>query len=360
MFWLGLAVAVCFIPGYTGASIPTQWVLLSCVVPLALWRKGEMTLLHWAGVAFLAYACLSLAWARDFYLGIWGVWTWTILALVVWLGSTEDSLNGLFRGLAIGMSVSSTLAVIQYLGWNPVVTINPLRPAGLFFNPMAHGEILTLTIVALVSLRLWPYIPALLPGLALSGSRGAFIALGVGLLCVYLRRLPTILFAIAALLFVIGFAYSPTDTMRLQIWRVAWENLNLRGWGTGSFMGLMYMSSPTNLMHPEYAHNDYLQLAFEYGLVAAIPLGIFLLVLRQVSAPEWPILVTFLFMGTFSFPLYMPVTAFIAALCTGRLARGWSSAWYRSGERRHGVVLGDQPRGSQTDRVREAVIPILP
>jgi len=212
--------------------------------------------------------------------------------------------------------------------------------------------------VALVSLRLWPYVPALLPGLALSGSRGAFIALGIGLLCVYARRLPVILFAIASICFVVGFAYSPTDTMRLQIWRVAWENLTFPGWGTGSFMGLMYISSPTNLMHPEFVHNDYLQLAFEYGLVAAIPLGILLLVLRQVSAPEWPILVTFLFMGTFSFPLYMPVTAFIAALCAGRLTRGWSSAWYRRGDRRHDFVLGGHAWEPKGNRDWEAAVPI--
>ena len=106
MFWLGLAVAVCFIPGYSGASIPTQWALLSCIAPLALWRKGEVTLLHWAGLAFLAYAFASLLWARDFYLGICGVWTWTILAMVFWMGTALTSVNSVFRGLAIGLSLS--------------------------------------------------------------------------------------------------------------------------------------------------------------------------------------------------------------------------------------------------------------
>ena len=357
MIWLGLLIAVCFVPGYTGASIPTQWAVLSCVMPLALWRKGELTPLHWAGIAFLVYACLSLVWARDIFLGVWGVWTWTMIALAVWWGSTS-SLRPIICGLAIGMGVSSALAVLQWLGYSPVATANPLRPAGLYYNPMAHGEILALMIVALAAYRLWWYIPALLPGLLLSGSRGAFAALGLGLICVWLRRSPVILFAVAAGLFILAFTYSPTDLMRLQIWKVTWLNLSLLGHGAGSFEGLIFMSSPTNLLHPEYAHNDFLQLAFEFGLGAAIPVGILLLALRQVSSPEWPILATVLFMATFSFPLYMPVTAFIAALCTGRLVSDLGVSWYRRGDRRRGFVLWGDSSEAPTDNPRSELVPV--
>jgi len=146
--------------------------------------------------------------------------------------------------------------------------------------------------------------------------------------------------------------------MRLQIWKVTWLNLSLLGHGAGSFEGLIFMSSPTNLLHPEYAHNDFLQLAFEFGLGAAIPVGILLLALRQVSSPEWPILATALFMATFSFPLYMPVTAFIAALCTGRLVSDLGVSWYRRGDRRRGFVLRSDSSKAPTDNPRSELVPV--
>ena len=57
MFLLGLLLPICFIPGYTGASIPSQWVLLSLVLPAALWRRGyRLTPLHLLGLGFIAWA----------------------------------------------------------------------------------------------------------------------------------------------------------------------------------------------------------------------------------------------------------------------------------------------------------------
>lgn len=170
MILLGLLISLAFIPGYTGVTGETTWAALSCVLPLTLWRKGEFTLLHWLGASFLAYACLSLAWANDPYDGVYGLWLVAIWALCFWLGSTTASLRRLYIGLALGLSISSAVSVGQWLGYHPVLQSSGDYP-GLLYNKMIHGEAIALVIVALVTERLWWYVPTLLPGLYLANSR---------------------------------------------------------------------------------------------------------------------------------------------------------------------------------------------
>jgi hypothetical protein len=179
MFWLGLTVSLCYVPGVTGAYIATQWPVLSVLLPLALWRSGPVTALHWAGVLFLTYAAVRLWSAPLFFDGVFGLWLLCIMSLSFWLGSTLDDLRGLYKGLALGVSVSSVVAVFQYFG-TPLVLYGTSNPAGLYVNSVSLGIISALLIVALVSERMWLWVPALAPGLLLSGSRGASIFAAYG------------------------------------------------------------------------------------------------------------------------------------------------------------------------------------
>lgn len=324
MFALGAIVSLCYIPGVTGAFIASQWPVLSILLPFALWRSGPITAVHWAGLAFLAYAAVRLPYAPIFDDGVFGLWLMFIMAGSFWLGSTVDNLRGLYAGLALGASVSSALAVLQAFGYSGIPRIS-LAPAGLYVNSVQQGIILALVAVALVSERMWLWLPALAPGLVLSGSRGAFIALIIGIASIYVRGVWILAAMACAGLFFLVYPLSPSDAVRMTIWSGVAHNLSWLGWGPGSLFSwaLPYNG---NILYPEYAHNDALQLAFEYGVAAILPIGIFGFVLTRTAEREWPVVVAFLVAGCYSMPLWVPVASFLVCVASGRVVRGWALA----------------------------------
>lgn len=339
---LGLLASLAYIPGYTGAYIPTQWVVFSCLLPLALWCKGRMSLGHWLGAAFLAYAFASAFWAADPFDAVWGLWLLSIAALAFWLGSTCLDLRNLWIGLALGLTVSSVIATLQFFGIRPVLGGTGLRSSGLLFNPLVLGSASALVIVGLLSERLYWFIPGVVPAFALAQSRGAIFALLCGAWMVYFPRpLPLLLGVLAVAFFVTSFP-SAADLIRFQLWWGAGETLTLFGYGPGSFLGFFYASGD-NLIHPEYAHNDLLQLVFEYGIGSVALVALLCLGLSQTDSPEWPVLVTFTILGLVSFPFYTPLTALAGACAAGRCVDDWALA--RS-YRRH-VGLEGLPRNAE-------------
>lgn len=319
--WLGLAISLAYIPGYTGASIPTSWAVLSCALPLLLWKPVSSTAVHWALGGFFLYALASIAWAVDRRDAVFGLWTLALIGGAFLYGAELPSLRRTLRGLAIGFSVSSAVAIVQWLGHAPVLVNN--GPAGLAFNTMLHGEILALIILGLVIERDWFFIPALIPGLLLSQSRGAFAALALGLILTRLRSPLVLALAAAVGAFFFTLHIGTSDAERLDIWHAAWTLLTPLGHGPGSFLSVMIPIGDI-VKVPEYAHNDALQLAFEYGIGAIIPLAVAAFLLARVESQEWPLFATFIFLGLFSFPLYSPITAPLGAMAAGRIARDWA------------------------------------
>lgn len=347
MFWLGLTLPICYVAGWTGVSIPTQWALLSCVLPLALWRVASPGPLHWAGILFLAYACLGVFWAPDRYNFVYGLWIVFLWAGCFWLGSTTPDLRPIIRGLGIGLGISGLVAVAQTLGFDGILTYGPLGHdgfPGLLFNKVAAGAALALVITALASERMWWLAASLLPYAWLTHSRTAYLGLAVG--AIALLRRPLLLaipLAAAGVFFIIHPGLS--DIVRLQIWDIAYHALSPIGFGAGAFNDIIFagrnhdplVSGDMVLIHPEFAHNDYLQFAFEYGLAALVPLGILALCLTRRNR-QWPVLATFACMSAFAFPAYMPITAFLGFLVAGRLAADWNLAWANRRERRLHLV----------------------
>lgn len=338
-------MSLCYIPGWTGAAIPTQYAVLSAVLPFTLWRQGQLTVFHWLGVGFVTYAAVSLIWNTDFYGGIYGFWLLCILALCFWLGSTLQSLRDVYAGLAIGGAVSSAVAVMQALGYNSVP-----GNGGIYFNSVAQGEILALIVIALLTERMWLLALPLLPGIVLSQSRGAWLALGIGVLALYVRK--TWLLAIVAVLVVMVMVVgSSSDAQRLWIWTAAYNELTFFGNGVGSFASQMY-SDGLKPIYPEYVHNDALQLVYEYGIAALAPIFIFAFVLSRTKKREWPVVLAFVVMGFYSFPLFMAVTSFVGMVTAGRTVRDWNLA------RR----FSDYCRSTVDARLRQsssAVVPVV-
>jgi len=328
MLYLGLLLPISYLAGFTGTAILTQWVVLSVILPWALFRKGPFTFYHGLGLVFLVYSCASLLWVPNVNDSVLGVWHLLICALAFWLGTTAPSLTQLWRGLALGLSISSLIAVAQYFGFESVYrNIGPVPGySGLLFNSTVSGAATALVILALFCERLWLYIPLLLPGLYLSHSRGAYLILAVGLLAKYIHWTTALLIIAVCGLLAIYFVDS-SNALRLQIWSVAYAKLTPWGWGVGSFYDIWYQSKDAVLIHPEFVHNDYLQLAFEFGW-GAIPSYIILAAgLTRTQSVAWPIAIGFATSMAFYFPLHCPLIAFIGCLTTGHLLREPNEFW---------------------------------
>ena len=154
-----------------------------------------------------------------------------------------------------GQFILSVVAVGQWLGGEST-------PGGLLYNPAVQALAIVLVILALICDRGWFYIPAMLPGLVLSGSRGAWLILAVGVISPFLnwRSLLLLLLVGAALAVTL---YSSSDAERLQIWGLASHGLTLFGHGIGSFADIFYIDRDGLMRHPEHVHDDYLQSTYE-------------------------------------------------------------------------------------------------
>jgi hypothetical protein len=338
MFWLGAAVALCYVPGITGASIATQWPLLSILLPLALWRSGVFTVFHAIGVLFLAFAALQTYGSSMPYDAVFGFWLLCIMGLSFWLGSTLDDVRGLYKGLAAGVSVSSAVAVFQWFGWQGLPLWNPMYPAGIFYNNVAFGAITALVIVALVSERLWLWTLPLIPGLLVCQSRGALLGLAVGIAAVYVRRLWVFGLVALAGLFLLLQPLGKSDAERMLIWETLYSLLTPTGYGPGSLFAILLPRPNGSWFFPEYAHNDALQLVFEHGFGALLPLFIFGYVLTRTAEREWPVIVAFSCFACFYFPLWTPVTSFLGLVVAGRIVRSRSLVWRECFSRRLEIV----------------------
>lgn len=210
-------------------------------------------------------------------------------------------------------AVSSALAIAQYFGWFPWPVREGTLP-GLFYSPITQGTFLALLSIGLVIYSHSIMLIYTIPGLVLAQNRGGWAILGIGLVAYFTRRPLVILLLALAIAFIVTNHPSPSDLQRLEIWRVAFANLTLFGHGLGSFWTVFVLSPSHEPFWAQYAHNDYLQLAFELGILA-IPLyalaawGAF-----QSQAQSWPVLIAFLFAATFSMPIHLPLAALIGAV----------------------------------------------
>jgi hypothetical protein len=355
-FGLGLLLATCYIPGITGAMIPTQWSVLSIVLPLCLWQTNALGPVHWAGLAVLAWSALSFLWVVNQYDAVYGLWLAMLWAGSFWLGTVTLDFEPILKGLAAGLGVSSAVAIAQAFGFDGIYMFTD-NPAGLLYNSTVLGSTCALILIALVSHALWRWVPLVLPGLYLAHSRGAWLILGA----VILTRIHWAL-TIALLASVgTGYAYfaGDSDSLRLTVWGHALRELTPFGRGIGSFNSYFFIRDG-QIMHPEYVHNDYIQLLFELGPAAAIVFAIYAICLWQRSSPYHATFLGFAILGTFYFPLWTPLTAFIGCMCAGRLVSDWHLVRNMGYPSRSNRLSWFSSRQQATDRTCNPTLPVVP
>ena len=319
LFTLGLLVSIIYIPGYIGWAIPPQWALLSVLLIPVLWLPARVP---WTGTAFLASAALSLLWSTSWQDGIFVLWQISILALAFRLGAASPSLHRLWLGLFTGLLISTVIATAQYWGFEPFLT-NPesVEPSGLFFNSVVFGAVACVIASAFMETS-WLMVLCL-PALLLAQSRGAWIAFALTfIVCLTKRFWPSLLLGCLVLAGVV-YGGSLSDAVRIAIWETTLRGLNFLGHGAGSFANIWIQHPWHNGLrwtHPEVAHNEYLDLVYQFGIGSAFALLLLAAPLWQRRfSPDWYPLFSIAILSIYSSPWHYPVVAFAGACCAGRL-----------------------------------------
>lgn len=326
LFLLGLGVITAYIPGIIGASIPTGWLFLFIVAPiLFLYCDVKFGL----GFIFIVYAVISLSWTENLNIAWFHLLQLIVLGCVFCIGQNlkEEQLTAIFKGLALGLGLASIIAVLQYFKYNTGIYTLGNSSAGLFINPNIYSELSAIILISLVVLKLWWWIPVTLPGLILVQSRTAYIALAVGLFIwawKFNRQLALILLCLVGSFggYLYWGSFSLTSiTERFDIWKDTIQGFKFFGNGVGSYEILFpYYAThiDTEIARPRFAHNDLLNIVFEFGIASIL----FLMVLFNAfknRKSEVVILISVCVVSLFTYPMHIPTPAFIGFLVAGYL-----------------------------------------
>jgi hypothetical protein len=290
------------------------------------------------------------------------LWHLGVIAFAFLLGS-KVPLDRLWTGLAWGCAVSSVVAIVQWIGgqdWQPLPTADWGKPAGLFFNNAVAGAVAAVVIVAKRDSPEWILA---LPLLALSQSRGAWLALiGTTLACwfVDLRWRGRLGLVIAAAPFAAWAWFSlhtDTDQIRWLTWESTVSRLSFFGHGPGAMMSA-YANIHGQFFHLEHAHNDYLTLLYSYGIGSA---PLFLLMgwlATRTDHLEWPAFICCCILALYFWPLESPVPAFAFALAAGRMCADSPLAWSDIRYRGLGLLARREARPALASAAGRGFVPI--
>ena len=292
----------------------------------------RLTAGHALGLLFIIYAAISLTWTTVVYDGLNELIQFSFLALAYCYGAELKSLRGVYIGAALALTVSAVISIGQINGYSPVDQY--ISPGGLFGNKNFMGEAAAMVLVAVISERLWWLIPGPLLALVLAQAKGAWLAAIIALAVAawkHSRRTSIAIFIGVICIAIYGLGqphYVGTFLQRIDVWKDAFDGMSFWGHGAGSFYTEFPHHAtriPPLLITFQNAHNDQLELIFNSGPGYVFILGVFVYSLWSAGATERAVLTAFFLSGLVGFPLFMPFTAFLAALCLGRAVYGGGS-----------------------------------
>lgn len=324
------AAMIAYLPGVVSSTVAGRWAVLSIGAGALLVSMRGKPLLGpahgWAALLFV-WAGLSLLWSASPYDTAGELYHWLVLGLVFLAASQyKEKPETLLSALVLGLCVSVPFALLQFqnvlsLGLampSPVIWTD--GPAGLFLSRNTLGEIAACLLVWAAARKSWLLVPAPLLLVVLSGSRGAWLALGCGLAYGLWRLGYNWIVLLASIpVFAIGLAVlagtHESVMIRFDIWLTTLVNLTPFGHGLNTFAA----------MAPQYgfSHNDFFQLAFELGVgsLLAIPLFVYAVRTTRIGrGPAFPEACAFVALAgasLVSFPLHHPVGAMLMALLSG-------------------------------------------
>lgn len=326
---LGLGVIAIYIPGVTGASIPSGWLWLMFILPaLLIYYKAEIKLEHKLGFIFLLIAALSLLWTTRFNIGFFYYLQIVALGIAFYIGSCLKDLKPVFKGLAVGLGINAVIGIAQYFGWYGYIYTNPNEVAATFVNGNIFCEISVVILIALVVFDLYWWIPVTIPGIILYSSRAGLLALFVcGLIYFYgkSKRITLLFISLFSIFIIVYYFYGihnfklSSVNERFEVWRDTLRGLTLFGNGIGSYETL-YPSHAieinTIVQRPKYAHNDILNLVYELGIFSLILVPFFWNILI-LKCKENLVLYAIIIISMATYPFHTPYSSFIWFIVAG-------------------------------------------
>lgn len=336
---LGIALAAMYWPGHGGPSELARWSTAAIGISAFLcFVRIRMTPAHWWLLALLSWAGLSLLWSTVFDDALNGFLQLVFMAAAFAIGAEISNAKHLYRGLGIGLAVSSVIAIAQMAGYQPVnVALGNAAPAGLFINSNFLGWAAALVFVLLLAQRDWLLGIAVLPALILSNCRIADLAViaCVGVLAWRWSPLKTI----AGVIVLLGLFARPqmfdggSLLQRSDLWLDTIGGFTFFGHGIGSFYSTFPLHSPRVFIEQTqinawievaHAHNDFIEFSFELGIPGCIlAAGLLATCWRSGRIVERLGLLCIGVTALAGFPLYEPLTATLFALMAGHAAGGW-------------------------------------
>lgn len=345
LFLLGFILINIYAPGIFGAAISTGWLFLIIVsVPLLFFVETRITNSHLIGITFVLYSLASLAWTENLNIATFFVMQMIALSCIFCFGSGIKDIRLILIGLSVGLGISDIISIMQYyniqiafntFAFPAIIYTLPGMPAGLFVNQNIFCEVSVALLLCLLIFKLWWFIPFTLPGIVLIHSKGAILALAVGIIALiynYNKKIAFLISLIGLLIFAfeIPRLYELTSTTeRIDMWLDIKRGISILGQGIGSFE-ITYPFYATHIdtmiARPKFAHNDLLQLVYEFG-IGSILFVIMTLNIMKVKSDAKPILVGILVLSMFNYSMHVPAIAFIALLVAGFITRNDDTVW---------------------------------
>lgn len=329
-----------FWPGQAGAAEPSRWAFLAVATPSLLFvtriRPGTT---HWLIAALLSWAAITMLWADVWYDAVNELYQLVLMGALFCVAYEIEEPEWLYRGLSAGLGASTVIAIIQKLGYDPVISVLPPgshgTPSGLFVNPSLLGEATVPIVVLMLVRRDWLFALIPLPALILSEQRSSILALGLCFTAWAIlerRKWLWLVLAIgyapvvylAATKSVLGFTWD-SIYQRWAMYQGIVSGLTWFGHGVGQFYAdfPMYSSKLESIpsavwVLTAHAHNDFLEFVFELGLPGIVLIfAIVWQIYRRAPRGEGFALAAIAITGLVGFPLFEPFTAAMAALLAG-------------------------------------------
>lgn len=363
--WTGggflIAAALLLFAPQLAEAQPLRWLgvyglaLAGMIALLARRGPARLGMVDLAAGAFLAWAALSLSWSGDWRAGLMGLQNMTALFAVAFLFRHAVRLDGLVisaLGISAALAVGAAAFWPQYHGGfgNPnfqaetMVLMVPLLL--LMPQPWTRGVLDWLLLPAILALILWLFFwnPSNVQHLAVAGWAAI---LGIALMRLRAWRWLALLAAVSIGALAVAWYAGMLDAVAVSLIRRGEIWLNtlsiirdhpLFGAGLGSFDYTLpradhlwlirgsFLENPTDFMGA--AHNEYLQLWAELGLVG---IALAVLLARAVIPGAWAdparraglaCLATAAMLALVGFPLQNPATGLLVAIGAGLAARG--------------------------------------
>lgn len=309
----GLLSAIAYWPLWQNGATAPRWGILAFVCVL-----GARHWLGWGAAITITLLALLVDWNNYDSIQAFCLYTILLLAFHCRVG------DKFWYWLAFGVALSAWPVLWQLGGEWPFE--QAASPGGLFNNKNLLGEAAALALAIAFWQRRWAMALVLAFCLFASGSRGALLAL-VGMFCVFMwARSPKLVFglallAVAGLLWAVWLTSETTISPRLAALLDILPQLGLLPHGIGTY----YQLAPTFAEHSDvyvnrntHLHNDWIELAFEIGLLGfAVVLAAYGFALRYANPLGKALLVGIGLLALVAFPWHNPLPAAVGALCLG-------------------------------------------